>query len=338
MIRISFFNIPDDTRYAFAVARIRALESRMLDHSLIVRLLKSAGINEMLKILMDTQYSISINEVGEVPFEYALDNELSKVYELIRSIDPDPEWTDMWRWRYDSHNIKVILKAGLSNKEALDYLIPYGMIEPPKILLILQEGDYECLPLPISEAVGRIVLADEGEKKRGSEIDFIIDQALYLYLSKEAQRSKNLFLIQLIGIFIDLINIKSFLRIKGIKASQDVFRDSFLQGGLFSKDCFLSHEEREPEEIVRNILENTYYEELKPYIDSRNLAAFETATENFLIAYLRQTRQRVFGVEPLIGYLLAKEMEIKNLRLIYICKANGLMEELIKERLCETYV
>ena len=89
--------------------------------------------------------------------------------------------------------------------------------------------------------------------------------------------------------------------------------------------------------MIMDILETTPYIDLKPYLDSRNLAVIEAGMDSCIIAYLRQTRQRAFGVEPLIGFMMAKEMEIKNLRIIYVGKANTLEEGLIKERLRETY-
>jgi V/A-type H+-transporting ATPase subunit C len=137
---------------------------------------------------------------------------------------------------------------------------------------------------------------------------------------------------------IDLINLRSFLRIKGFKSTDNLFERSFITGGNISEAGFHLHEEKKPDEIVYEIIENSPYAELMPFLDSKNSAIIEAVTDNYIIAYLRQTRQRSFGVEPLIGYMLAKEFEIKNLRILYLSKANALEETLIKERLRETYV
>lgn len=338
MIKILFHNLPDDTRYSFAVARIRALESRMLDHSVITRLLKASGMDELLKIIMDTEYGVILNEAANVPFESVLDNELNRIYMFIRSIDPDPEWTDLLRWRYDAHNLKVILKAGSSNEEALKNLITYSLLDPQRMIHDIERGDYSCLPLPFKEAVERILNADAENNKMEDNIDFIIDRALYLYLSQETKRSGNEFLINLVVMIIDLINLRNFLRIRGSKNADNLFDRSFIPGGNIDKNRFHIYEERQPEEILEKIIGNSSYSELKPFFDSGDSSMIETGTDNFIISYLRQTRQRAFGVEPLIGYMLAKEFEIKNLRILYISKSNTLEETLIKERLRETYV
>ena len=338
MIRILFHNLPDDTRYAFAVARIRALESRMLDHAIITRLLRSSGTDELLKIILDTEYGFILNEAADTPFESVLDKELNRIYMLIRSIDPNPEWTDLWRWRYDAHNLKVILKAGLSNKEDMNHFITPSVIDPLKMIQGLEQADYSYIPSPLKEAVERILAEDIQNEKGSDDIDFIIDRALYIFLSQETRKSKNEFLIHLAAIMIDLINLRSFLRVKGFKGTDNIFLRSFIPGGYISEKRFHPHEEGQSDEILHDIIENSPYTELKPFLDSKNPAVFEAGTDNFIIAYLRQTRQRAFGVEPLIGYMLAKELEIKNLRVLYLAKANALEEEFIKERLRETYV
>jgi V/A-type H+-transporting ATPase subunit C len=45
-----------------------------------------------------------------------------------------------------------------------------------------------------------------------------------------------------------------------------------------------------------------------------------------------------FGIEPLAGYLIAKDNEIKIARIIMAGKLAGISPELIRERLRETYV
>ncbi|MBN2374236.1 V-type ATPase subunit [bacterium] len=338
MVKIEFHNMHDDTRYSFAVGKIRALESKMLDNGLIMRMLKSSGMEEMLKILGDTEYGAGMNESADVSFESILDNELRRIYEFVHKIDPDPMWTDIWRWRYDAHNIKVILKAGFSNKDAMVHLIPLGMVDPQDLVSWLQEGDYSFLPPSFKEAVEMALSFDEKGEKSGQEIDFIIDRALYLYLSLEAENSKNPFVRHLVEIMVDFINIKAFLRTSGKGMAKGLFERSFLPGGYIKEEAFLDQGEKRHDETVRSILGNMRYEELIPALGSGNVALLEAAMESFLITYIRQTRRRAFGVEPLIGYILAKEIEIQNLRLIYIGKANALEEGLIKERLRDAYV
>ena len=46
----------------------------------------------------------------------------------------------------------------------------------------------------------------------------------------------------------------------------------------------------------------------------------------------------VLGIEPVVGYLQAKETEVMNLRMILTGKISGMDDALIRERLRDTYV
>ncbi|HEX30202.1 TPA: V-type ATP synthase subunit C, partial [Candidatus Poribacteria bacterium] len=54
--------------------------------------------------------------------------------------------------------------------------------------------------------------------------------------------------------------------------------------------------------------------------------------------YIRPAKYVAFGIEPLIAYLIAKEHEVKLIRIIMIGKINQLSMDSISERLREPYV
>jgi V/A-type H+-transporting ATPase subunit C len=55
----------------------------------------------------------------------------------------------------------------------------------------------------------------------------------------------------------------------------------------------------------------------------------EKLSDNYIMAYVRKALFTAFGLEPLIGYLIAKENEIKNLRIIMVGKINGISNDII---------
>ena len=59
----------------------------------------------------------------------------------------------------------------------------------------------------------------------------------------------------------------------------------------------------------------------------------------FLTNLLKEKVQRMpYGPEIIFAYVHAKEIEIKNLRVCLVGRANGLSADFIKERLREIYV
>ena len=111
--------------------------------------------------------------------------------------------------------------------------------------------------------------------------------------------------------------------------------------GSLGEERFL----RQFDETVENFaatLSNTPYAEvmaegIRGWSEEHSLAAYERLSDNYLINYIKPAKYIVFGVEPLIGYLLAKEHEMKLIRIIMIGKLNDLSAEAIRERLRDTY-
>ena len=73
--------------------------------------------------------------------------------------------------------------------------------------------------------------------------------------------------------------------------------------------------------------------------DVNGLLLFEKHMENYLTNLLKERVKRMpYGPEIIFAYVHAKEIEIKNLRIALVGRANGLSPDFIKERLRETYV
>ncbi|KAF0135114.1 MAG: V-type H+-transporting ATPase subunit C [Candidatus Saganbacteria bacterium] len=69
-----------------------------------------------------------------------------------------------------------------------------------------------------------------------------------------------------------------------------------------------------------------------------SLSVFEREIDNYLMEIIKEAKYFVFGIEPLIGYAIAKEIEIKNLRFVLTAKLLQVPPEQIKERVRISYV
>jgi V/A-type H+-transporting ATPase subunit C len=59
----------DDVGYAYAVGRIRALETRLLTRERVNRMAEAGNIDELLRLLGETQYAEFLSKVSS-PWEY----------------------------------------------------------------------------------------------------------------------------------------------------------------------------------------------------------------------------------------------------------------------------
>ena len=88
-----------------------------------------------------------------------------------------------------------------------------------------------------------------------------------------------------------------------------------------------------------SLLEYTPYRELLPGGEKNltELSALERAIDDYLLSIAKAAKMVPLGIEPIIGYLLAKEREILNLRLVFTGKLNKLPEETVRRRLRDVY-
>ena len=72
---------------------------------------------------------------------------------------------------------------------------------------------------------------------------------------------------------------------------------------------------------------------LEHFRKTGSLFALEREIDNFLTETVKKAKYQSFGIEPLIGFCIAKEVEVKIIRLISTGKRMRLRPEEIKERL-----
>ncbi|MFA6170461.1 MAG: V-type ATPase subunit [Candidatus Margulisiibacteriota bacterium] len=72
---------------------------------------------------------------------------------------------------------------------------------------------------------------------------------------------------------------------------------------------------------------------LEEYRRSGSLFALERETDNHLFSIMKEAKYLTFGIEPLLGFLFAREQEQKMIRLIMTAKLQKIPSQLIKERL-----
>ncbi len=334
----------DDTRYTYAVGRIRALEARLLNKSQFESLVAARDAKEALRTLSDTDYGPFLSELkGVRDFEVALNEELKNTLRIISHLSWDRELTDIFRLRYDFHNLKVLLKIKylgnqLPNANHLP-LMDVGLIKAAKLRKIVEGDDYRGLPRELRTAAEKAIKVFE-ETHDARQIDIILDKKMFALFSQRTRDNGHPFLREYFRMHLDLINVKNFLRVKELRLGKSFFKEAFLEGGSLGESLFL----KSYGESINNFasaLSPTLYGVLvsagiKYRQENRSWSELERLADNYLLSYLRRAKYVVFGLEPLIAYLLARENEIKILRIIMVGKLNGLSADLLRSRLRDT--
>ncbi|HSW35004.1 MAG TPA: V-type ATPase subunit, partial [Candidatus Limnocylindrales bacterium] len=151
----------DNEQYAYAVGRIRAMETSLLARGKIERMVEATSAEEVLKVLGESEYAEYIASMSSIyDYEVMLDQVMHLVYADLRHFAPDPELVNIFACKYDYHNLKVLYKAdklGENRSELLVYGV--GNIPLPVLQRAVSDDDYRSLSRPMREAAKQIAEA-----------------------------------------------------------------------------------------------------------------------------------------------------------------------------------
>ncbi|WP_097027329.1 V-type ATP synthase subunit C [Clostridium peptidivorans] len=328
--------------FAHAIGRIRVLETRFIDKSRIDRMIESSSPEAAFKVLQETDYSNSMMGVKRVEdYEIILSNELDRAYLLMYEISPSKSLIDIFALKYDYHNIKVLLKAKALKQDFDNLTISSGTVSVDKLKQYIDTGDYRELDNIMRKGIER---AEEAlfSKDNPQQMDIILDKSMFEHMLYKAEESKESFIIGYIKNLIDFNNIKMFLRIRKQKQDRKFLEEALISGGYIENSILTNSLNDSIENIYTKLLGTRYEKVFKASIDAfadnGNLGYLEKTMDNYLTDYLKKSKYVSFGAEPIISYILAKETEIKIIRMIMVSKLNNISPDIIKERLRDVYV
>jgi V/A-type H+-transporting ATPase subunit C len=340
--------LADDTRYAYAVARIRGLETRLLDRQWIERLL-AEDASGALKVLSDSAFQEVIADVHRPEdLERALTRMMAETLGVVSGIAPDPELIDLFRVRYDFRNLRSLVKASLLKMLTDEVELPVdelGLTDGPGTvaLSVLVEAavddDYLMLPTHLADAARRATDAhrDLGEL---SLVDAILVRAMWEHQLTVAHASGSDFLVDYIRAEIDLANIKAFVRIKQVDGEVSDIERVFVPGGTLGRsffDEFLG----EPHDSLARALEYGDYSALAPVFrewTSESGPALELACDNLLLSRVDHASRVAYGVDPLVAFILMRSLEVKLVRAAVTSKLDGIARDELEKRLRAVHV
>jgi len=332
----------DDVRYAYAVGVIRVIETRSLSRERIERAADAPTGEEVLRILAETSYAEYLPSLTRPEdYESFLEKEHQKALNLLQELSEDPSLTDLFLYRFDFHNLKVALKERFGGQDLASAYVSFGLISPSTTRAAVNEEDFSALPDWLAESAeqaGR----QFAERQDPKWIDLLIDRMMYRLFVETSRMEGCLFLYDLFGKEIDLINIVSLFRIRRSGGGRGLFQEAFIEGGSLSREFFLQLTD-EPLEAISGHFAYTPYRDLVQngwdYLNSKgSFMVFERMARDLVLEYVRKANLIPFGIEPLIAYIHAKENELRMIRTIMVGKLNNLQPTLIKEGLPRVYL
>ena len=326
-----------DTDYLAISARIKAMETGLLTRERMEQVLEARSGEEAVKILQECGYPELDARNPE-----AMDAALSAAREATLSdvLDgaPDPRYIDIFKLKYDYHNIKAVLKAQAMNTSPDSMLMDMGRVPAAVLKEAVLTGRLEELPegLAAAAAEAKEVLDSTRDPQLS---DIVLDRWCYQEMRTAAEETGSAFLEGYVKIQIDAANLRSLVRTVRMGKSGDFLKSVLLEGGDVGTDAVLSAGASGAlQELYGPTPLQAAAEAGAEALRGGPLTDFEKLCDDAVGAYLAGAQFVPFGEAPLLGYLAARETEYTNIRILLMGRGAGLPADVIRSRLRAGYV
>jgi len=317
--------------FIYAVARIRSKELQLLDMQYIEQLMTAPGYEECIHLLKNKGWG---REGSNEP-EQMLNEEYRKAWDFVSELVEDMSVFDALLLPYDFHNLKAAIKMVYANTMTKGYLSGNGKVNPDIIMEAVKTQEFSILPEylqePAREAYETLLHTGDGQL-----CDIIIDKAALSALNKAGKESKS----EVIRFYSELKSAESNIKI-AVRAHRTGKSVEWAERAMSPCDTLdinlLAQAAASGFDELCEYLRKTEYADGVKELE-KSLSSFERWCDNLLIKKIRPQKYNSFTVDPIAAYLIAREYEIKTVRIILLGKLNQLPEEIIRERLREMYV
>lgn len=296
--------------YPFANGTIKALENKIQDRNKLY-VLSKYDKSEFVKVLLAMNYGGTGNTVEEL-----IKAENNKVRELINSITPNIDDTNLFYIVNDAQNIKILYKIKKFSLNRYELLQDGSGIEKENLTNAIINDDLKML-----NKAEKGLIKELNKKLESIDnpkiLSSIIDNEIYNYA---INKTKNQILITYLKTKIDITNVISMIRAHNLKWNKDQYFEMFIDGGKISKDVFNEIYNEVEEKQIKKLSE--YYNEQisKVLISNKELSTLEISFDRLVLDIMSLYRHDPFTIGPMIYYYLLKEAEAQNIRILYSTK------------------
>lgn len=331
----------DRLDYAQSTALTRVYEKRLLDNAKLNRIIDAENAEEAFKILLDTDYAKSADKIDSVEqYESLLKQETDRVLRIGNEMLFDKRILKLITLKYDYHNLKVILKERIMDKDLSEMFIMGGTMDPKIVRSQFQSGKY-TIPVEISKTLKNAWSSYE-KTENPQYIDITVDKGYFEDLFNISKDIGIDLFVEYVKGEIDFYNVLTLIRCKRMGATMQFLDEVLVKNGDVSIAQVKSFFQYDAERIagaLRTYKVGKFAEKGLVYFSENNSLSRLEAVKSEYIKYINSdSRFIAFGPEPIFAYLITKLMEIDVVRSILIGKINNIDPDRIRERLGEQNV
>lgn len=341
--------------YPYATARVKAKKAQLLTKDNYPKLLMM-DLNEIGRFMGETEYKQEMTELGSKYsgvnlIELGTSMNLARTYRSIINFCEGDLKTILTAYlrRWDYANIKTILRGKFSNatlEEIQEDLVPAGNLSEEYLLsLVTMDGPAEVLDAVHKKQdidIPEDVLTNFEKSGNLAPIEDYLDKDYYekLLEAVPAKGKPRMLFLRYIRREIDIMNLRTLLKLKQAGLHADKIRPYFIEGGhdLDIKELVRLSSAEDFELMLGELTKLSFYEDIKDGLET----AKKTGSLNDVMLSLQaiQAKQAEkfshlypLSVLPIIDYVIRKKIEVDNIRVVARGKATGMDPDAIKKLL-----
>jgi ATP synthase A1 C subunit len=337
--------------FAAPVARVKAIGNPFLIQENLDQIIESKNLHEITSRISEAGFLTGAEYEEDIT---RIDRELKSVYyreyENFYQTVPDgiKPFFSAFRMVLESDQIKSFIrgKTGyVAEDELRELIIPVGIITPELIERICRTKNLQDSVLLLHDTPYGSILADSLETFRNNksilEMEWSLDLYVFTCISESGYKIDSSLVgpvLEFIGLYSDIMNLKTLLRAKREHWSPETISRFFVPGGSHYKEWRLAQLYENPQipDIISQLSGSDYYHVLEPHILSYevtgSLHPFERALDTMLLNKISAI-STVYPLTggPLIKFIIGKSIETKNLRAVIYGISRGISPEKIKD-------
>lgn len=333
----------NDNTFAQVNTEISIHESSFLSPAQYEQLLRASTSESRSAALEGTAYNPNHEQLTDLnTIERFLMKHLFAEYTWAFEVSPTSALVEFFTLKYTYHNLKVLLKHKATGLNLKHLLIPVGSYSLDMLEQLITTFSTEyCPKLMVDEIEATWAEYQDYQDVRVLEIG--MDLAYFAHLKRLESEFEDERLKQLVRLTIDFYNATTVQRaIRHQKPHSFMTQLLSDDGSLTSAEWIELAEKGQLTDWFSQVNLLEFDAELRSYEEKMHLGKLTNLELEYLadlvpFKLLEQGRFETSGPLPLARYLLGKELEVKNLRLILTGLTNQLPVEIIKERMRPIY-
>lgn len=328
------------TEYMYSTPRFRYAEGKMLSRDELYSLCEAQNTDDIAEKLIAKGNLFIKNSDGSYDSDSIADKMFLDSFAFVSEVSETPNVYDLFKYPYDCHNLKSALKCKIRGTDPTPLMYHCSFVSPECAISALKDFDVSKYPINMGKAV---LEAHEAYAKTQNPqlIDIILDKACFADMLACATAGKSEYLIDVVKTKIDIANIllcNRLMRMPSEYARKAIFDMAFIDGGDIMRDALADMLLSSNRDLAEKLANTKYYLMSRVLFDEKSKPfMLEAAADNTLMELAQSAKRVSFGIEVAAGYIIAREMEAKNIRILINGKKNGDKAQSIRERLRVTY-